>query len=574
MKKIKIVVIQLLLMACVIQVRPQYNTDLPSPTPHDTTLPAGSLIIAMDNTYQGTGGKFNLKAYGLVVHLLNRRFHMYWVIKAGKLKDSADFKVMAEKAYPTPVSTTTEKVFKAGPFVIFPDDTLGIAKKIDSFNKTVSTDVLVYRTKAEATVDIRYDMIGMIPKVAIMDDGGNAQIHEKYMQNASIPVNNYSVLNTAVLLYENCYTLATEPHNDGTKKTYPISQIADSIKQFVQTKGGNFLAECHAIETYENDVKGHFQTGGDAAPYMDAHTNIKIDNNFNFVNADLSYLQMEGDYNPNHGGFTQTYFRFPGITADHSFYPVIVGSTAATDSVFSASVSKHQTGKGGLVFFLGNHNFDGTKLEDINGQRLYFNAMLTPAAYPTCPGFEPLAVNILTFNARRIAGDRVQLSWTTVAEVNSIEYVIQRSTDGINFTEISRVPASGGINTGGINTYNAYDQAPEKGVTNYYRFYEVASDGTKVFSKTLAINMSGKGGVLNIYPVPASGKVTIELTDNNFGHAVIEVYNMAGKKVAGAAVADGINYTMDIQQLLNGYYMVKVILNDGSVLQGKLLIAR
>ena len=70
--------------------------DLPSAsTTYDPQiLPTGSYVIGMDNTTQANGVLFNLKAYGLVVHLLNNNIRVRWVIRPAKLKDEIDFSVV------------------------------------------------------------------------------------------------------------------------------------------------------------------------------------------------------------------------------------------------------------------------------------------------------------------------------------------------------------------------------------------------------------------------------------------------------------------------------------------------
>ena len=71
--------------------------DLPGATANLQTLSAGSYVIAMDNTLQtNTAGYFNLKAYGLVVYLLNNNVKLKWVIAAGRIKDGIDFSGSAE----------------------------------------------------------------------------------------------------------------------------------------------------------------------------------------------------------------------------------------------------------------------------------------------------------------------------------------------------------------------------------------------------------------------------------------------------------------------------------------------
>src|SRR6478735_2020958 len=115
------------------------NTDLPGPTPNLQTLPSGSYVIAMDNILQlNSAGNFNLKAYGLVVYLLNNNVKVRWAIKAGKAKDGIDFTGTAETIKPTLVAGGAAKNFKAGPFVIFAADTTGVASLIDAFYATNS----------------------------------------------------------------------------------------------------------------------------------------------------------------------------------------------------------------------------------------------------------------------------------------------------------------------------------------------------------------------------------------------------------------------------------------------------
>lgn len=358
MKLIKLIII--LLLASSINAQ-----DLPLPASNIQTLPAGSLVIAMDNTNQANPGYFNLKAYGLVTSLLNVSKHLRWVIKAGKIHDGIDFTVTAERLYPSLISAST-KNFKSGPFVIFVSDISGMGIAINQFNATQSTanKVNVYRTTAAVDVDVRYDLQGYKPKAAILNDGGKASIHIKYLTNASIPAINYSTLNTAVNLGQNCYTFASEPHNAG-----PSTSLIDSIKKFVLVTGGNFLAECEAIVSYENATNGRFQSTG-------GYNNINtvLTNKVSYDNADLPYAQFEGTFNPNDGGSTQTYVRLTGSNPANNFYSIITGNTPALSTTYGATVSKLRSGTGGLVFYLGNHDLNGTTEQLLNGQRMYLNA--------------------------------------------------------------------------------------------------------------------------------------------------------------------------------------------------------
>src|SRR2546423_3011696 len=201
--------ISLLLLSYLFAPAYSQNTDLPGPNANIQSLPNKSYIIAMDNTNQtGTNGFFNLKTYGLIVYLLNNNVKVKWVITAGKAKDAADFTVNTVLIKPTSNATNTSRTFRAGPFVIFAQDTTGVAALFDTYyalNSLAGSDrPNLYRTQGSVNVDIRYDLTGFKPKAAILNDGGNDTIHLNYMIKAGIPATNYTI-STGKDLTVSCY---------------------------------------------------------------------------------------------------------------------------------------------------------------------------------------------------------------------------------------------------------------------------------------------------------------------------------------------------------------------------------
>lgn len=557
------------------------NTDLPNPDNNIQVMPTGSLVVAMDKTYQNAPGYFNLKAYGLIVNLQDAGVRLRWIINSGKAKDAADFSVTAERAFPSVVADNgVAKAFKAGPFVIYPTDTSLARLVINLYNnlRTSATKVNVYRTTAPVNVNVRYDLVGVKPKAAILNDGGKGSIQVQYMLNASIPATNYAVLDSAVNLYNGCYTFASEPHNDGTNEDFPIERIVDSLKEF-GLKGGNFLAQCHAISAYENfnNIQSSTGvTGGGTGGSLYKTTTVLIPSaNVHYDNPDLSYAQFDGTFIPNQTGFLQTWTRINNVssTALNNFYPVIRGNTAATDSIFGATVTKHKTGKGGLVFYLGNHDFSGTTDEDINGQRMYMNAFLTPAAYGNCPLYVctggpecgPLPVTLSSFKAKKTIEQQVLLNWITSTELNAKEFIVERSTDGIHFVGIGKLSASGSSSI--EKAYSYKDNSPAKGY-NYYRLTEISTDGKIAYSEIISVYFTGAVG-LNVYPSPARNSVTIEMDALPVINNQISVYDVSGKIVINKTKINTNNLKLDISHLSSGTYILKAIGSDGTVLQKK-----
>lgn len=552
------------------------NTDLPIPASNLQTLPAGSYVIPMDNTLQTNStigsGNFNLAAYGLIVHLLNNNVKLKWVIKAGKTKDGIDFTGNAEQLRPTFVAGAVSRSFIAGPFVIFAADTTGVSALVNSFytsNSLTGNDrPKVFRTTAAVSnVDIRYDLTGFKPKAAILTDGGNQSIHTGYMTACKIPVANYATGSGNDLLTK-CYTFASEPHNDQIGPA--VNSTISAIRRFVEY-GGNFLAQCAAVENYENNALGRFQTT----------TGITVQNNsvgtsLSYPNADLSFSQFQGDYNASSaGGSVKNWtINATGINNVHSH----VAGTGGFASTVGASVSKLVTAnqKGGLVFYVGIHNFSTSSAVGINGIRMYMNAFLTPVSINnSCSIGEkiiPLPVKLTAFNATLNKDQsKVNLTWSTAQEMNVSHFVVEKSIDATNYTDAGIVFANG--NTTETMNYSLTDNITNLQATViYYRLRSVDIDGKNELSNIRVIRI-GKATENSVsiltYPNPVTSdlRITVPVIWQN-KRAVYEIFNANGQvarrvETGNSSQTENIN----ISSLAPGFYIVKVSCNGETAQQ-------
>ncbi len=547
----------------------QLNTDLPGPDPNIKVVPIGTLVIAMDNTNQGAPGYFNLRAYGLAVTLMWQDKRLRWSIAAGKAKDGTDISVNAERLYPS-VLATSIKAFKAGPLLIFPQDTFGVGIIINNFNASLTANqkVNVYRTTAAVNADIRYDMIGTKPKAAIMNDGGKASIHVGYMTSALIPTNTYSINLTPSGFFSNCVTFVSEPHNDKYALGHPtLNEIVDSIRLFVVRDGGNFLAECAAIRPYENSANARFHYSLGVA---DVNRSIAPINNV-YPNPDLSMSQFEGQFNMDDGGSLTNWSKVAGGTNNNSVYNGVKENHATRDTIGYSTSKMDATKKGGLVTYLGNHDFPNNSQIGVNGIRVFLNAFITPARYPACPVSGPLAVKFIDFKAQVITTDQVKLTWVTGEETNTKEYVIERSKDGSNFYEIDRIQAKG--NTQSAKTYSIIDNNPLKG-KNFYRITELDFSGNKTFSPTLYVKLSGESKVeLEVFPNPAFNIVTVSTVNSQSYLNRMQVFDLAGKLVLSNNF-NGNTTKINVSILNAGSFILRVTTDKGEVIQSKLVVAK
>lgn len=98
-----------------------------------------------------------------------------------------------------------------------------------------------------------------------------------------------------------------------------------------------------------------------------------------------------------------------------------------------------------------------------------------------------LPAEIKTYSANITPEQYVKVAWETSTEVQSKNFIVERSIDGIKFTILGQVIAS--VNSTTKKSYSFTDQKPFLG-KNYYRlkFYDVA--GKEFIYKTLTITVS------------------------------------------------------------------------------------
>jgi hypothetical protein len=128
-------------------------------------------------------------------------------------------------------------------------------------------------------------------------------------------------------------------------------------------------------------------------------------------------------------------------------------------------------------------------------------------------------------------------------------------------------------NKGAFNATQCYTLRVEKGPVNFSIPAPGAGELTKMFNPESEII---KQGGLKVYPVPASGMVTVSFDATTKGKAEISILNQFGAVVMrkSAGVEKGINYnSFDISILPNGVYCVKVNQDNDMNVQ-KLIIQR
>jgi len=365
--------------------------DLPNPNANLQLVKSGSLIIPMDLTNQALVAPFNLKAYGLIHNLLLNDVPVRWVIRSGKARNDTDFSALAERKWPTVVAPAVTE-FRAGAFIIdsawvttaFSPYVLDATTVINNFANSVA----VFELKEDKILDVRYEM-NQRPKIAVFSNGGNQAIHVGILTEAGLtpidtanPLAGGSYVTVAAGLFtgiDECYTFASEPHWAGT---IADSLTTDNIRKFILS-GGNFLAQCRGVDTYENfSLINIVSTKG-----------IGIINQtvtHEYFNPDLAYMQFEGDVFENQGGSERNWILANGSQWRPGFYYAISDLNRTDTIVTSGAHIISPDSVGGNVFYLGGHDYSAfSSVELINAARLYMNSSLIPSGRPTLFTLDP-----------------------------------------------------------------------------------------------------------------------------------------------------------------------------------------
>jgi len=169
-----------------------------------------------------------------------------------------------------------------------------------------------------------------------------------------------------------------------------------------------------------------------------------------------------------------------------------------------------------------------------------------------------LEFNLLEFNANTNDDNYIDLDWVTSMESNNYMFVIQRSTDLEDWTDIGELRGSG--NSSEDVYYNFTDENPEFG-KNYYRLKQLDYDGTINYSdvRVAFITFDDKFAV---YPNPIEGNNTLFVKWDQSEPITVEVYNAVGQQVYKQKNFN--DKKINLPELTSGHYICQFTRNNSS----------
>jgi len=180
-------------------------------------------------------------------------------------------------------------------------------------------------------------------------------------------------------------------------------------------------------------------------------------------------------------------------------------------------------------------------------------------------GYDALPIELIVFDAK-VNGDKVDLSWSTAAEINNDYFTLERSDDGRNYDNIGIVRGSG--NTTTQRDYTFTDDSPLNG-ESYYRLRQTDYDGKfEIFDpKHISIKKNIlEDSKLTIWPNPFSDRFEVEMEAEESGELSISIIGMDGRAIKTESMlmnAPGIRWSFnDGNNLLPGTYILRLQLNE------------
>lgn len=185
----------------------------------------------------------------------------------------------------------------------------------------------------------------------------------------------------------------------------------------------------------------------------------------------------------------------------------------------------------------------------------------------TIPPVGPLPLTWLYFNGVKKDKD-VLLRWATGSEINTKNFIVERSYNGSTFTAI------GTVNAMGFSTVTTNYSFTDTGALSlpvnvlYYRLKQVDRDGKNSYSivVTIRLDRNTTDPVITVYPNPFSQTITLKVIAGSSVDKTnsIDLYTVQGKLVYHKTIDRQGNVTAvlnDLPFLTSGVYLLKTSVN-------------
>jgi pimeloyl-ACP methyl ester carboxylesterase len=264
---------------------------------------------------------------------------------------------------------------------------------------------------------------------------------------------------------------------------------------------------------------------------------------FTMPQESIAGLDIELIPNNNLGGRIDFFTYTPGpytemnVTSSYG-----MDFTAGTNTV-NFFIPKNDLTPGVEYFFRIKHNGTG-----VNTWKTPYRFLLTPVS--------PLPLELITFEGKANK-ENIILAWTTMNEVNSAYFEIERLSNGLGYQRIGSVQAQQEASP--IKSYTFTDKNAVPGA-NYYRLKIFDQNGTFVYSHQISVRLDMNRNRFILFPNPAKDKINLRFESNSNAPVSISISNAIRKYLINEQIQSvtGKNqHELDVSILSQGIYFIE-----------------
>jgi len=167
----------------------------------------------------------------------------------------------------------------------------------------------------------------------------------------------------------------------------------------------------------------------------------------------------------------------------------------------------------------------------------------------------PLPIKLTNFSVKPTGFLTAIAEWTTQSETDNDYFVIEKSTNGLDWEIVTKVRGAG--NSSSPINYDIYDNRCYFGVS-YYRLKQVDFNGDFTYSAINTLNFDDIIGI-SVYPNPSSNKITVSAHGVNIDDC--NLYNTYGQNISSSIIINELGsnqISITTSHLPNGVYLIKV----------------
>ncbi len=173
-----------------------------------------------------------------------------------------------------------------------------------------------------------------------------------------------------------------------------------------------------------------------------------------------------------------------------------------------------------------------------------------------------LPVQLVSFSGYR-NGNKNSLNWSTSSESNNRGFQVERSGDGVQFTQIGFVNSLSTSGNSSSELRYVFDDLDAGGAKQFYRLRQVDIDGRSTFSNTVFIDavLPKFFSIANLFPVPVQNKVNVLVNAPKAEPVQLSIIDVRGvvmqhqKEMLNPGTN---NINLDAERLPSGQYFLRI----------------